>query len=100
HTRFSRDWSSDVCSSDLNLVTAQNGYFDDNMHMALMRFGHDPSPNSSGTTIPGDTSGIVDGQSLDVHWYDPNNGPDYPYYECNRSEEHRVGKEWSSQETT
>ncbi len=66
-----------------NLVTAQNGYFDDNMHMALMRFGHDPSPNSSGTTIPGDTSGIVDGQSLDVHWYDPNNGPDYPYYECN-----------------
>src|SRR5436309_6275883 len=27
HTRFSRDWSSDVCSSDLVVVTAhQSGY--------------------------------------------------------------------------
>src|SRR5207302_6760638 len=25
HTRFSRDWSSDVCSSDLALVMASNG---------------------------------------------------------------------------
>src|SRR5690606_39671098 len=25
HTRFSRDWSSDVCSSDLNVFLCKNG---------------------------------------------------------------------------
>jgi MYXO-CTERM domain-containing protein len=65
-----------------NLVTANNGYFDDHLHMALMRFCHDPDPNSPGTTIPGDTSGLVDGVKLDVHWYDPVNAPE-DYFECN-----------------
>ncbi len=65
-----------------NLMVADNSFFSENMHIALMRFGHDPQPGSSGTTIGGDTSGIVDGQSIDVHWYDTF-GADKTYYDCN-----------------
>jgi MYXO-CTERM domain-containing protein len=32
-----------------------------------------------------DTSGIIDGQSLDVHWYDPD-GTEGNYFECNGDE--------------
>src|SRR5690349_1151177 len=63
------------------IATANNGYFDDSMHLALMRFGHDPDENSAGTTIPGDGSGIIDGQAYDVQWYDPLDPGNY--YECN-----------------
>src|SRR5690606_39657475 len=29
HTRFSRDWSSDVCSSDLHRIFGEEGFGDD-----------------------------------------------------------------------
>ncbi|PRP97326.1 vWA domain-containing protein [Enhygromyxa salina] len=64
------------------LMTTNQGYFQENMHVALMRYGHDPDPGAMGTGIPGDMSGIVDGQSLDVGWYDPE-APDKAYFECN-----------------
>jgi hypothetical protein len=64
------------------LMTTNGGYFQENMHVALMRYGHDPDPSSPGTTIPMDQSGLVDGQHLDVHWYDPD-GNDPTYFECN-----------------
>ncbi len=64
------------------IVTANNGYFDNSMHLGLMRFGHDPDPANPGTLIANEPSGIVDGQSLDVHWYDPANDPS-GYFECN-----------------
>jgi MYXO-CTERM domain-containing protein len=64
------------------IVTANNGFFDDSMHLALMRFGHDPDPANPGTTIPNEGTGIIDGQSLDVHWYDPVGDPG-GYFECN-----------------
>jgi hypothetical protein len=64
------------------LMTTNGGYFQENMHVALMRYGHDPDPDTQGTTIPGDASGLVDGQSLDVPWYDPDD-PDATYFECN-----------------
>ena len=64
------------------IVTANNGFFDDSMHLALMRYGHDPDPANPGTSIPNETSGIVDGQSLDVNWYDPVGDPQ-GYFECN-----------------
>ena len=38
------------------LLITQNGYFDDNMHFGLVRFGHDPDPAVAGTTIPGDST--------------------------------------------
>jgi len=64
------------------LMSTNGGYFQQNMHIALMRYGHDPDPNSPGTTIPGDGSGLVDGQRLDVHWYDPD-AADKSYFGCN-----------------
>ena len=68
-----------------NIVTTDNGFFDESMHLGLMRFGHDPDPNNDGTiiTVSGQTdpSGITDGQSLDVPWYDAVNDPS-GYFEC------------------
>jgi hypothetical protein len=66
-----------------SMMVGNGGYFDDFMHFTLVRFGHDPDPANGGTTIPGDTSGLVDGVAIDVRWYDPAGAPDYPYFECN-----------------
>ncbi len=52
--------------------------------VGLARFGHDPSPDTPGTTLPGDTSGLVDGVKLDVPFYDPD-APGKPYNECGQS---------------
>ena len=70
------------------LVTFQNGFFDENSHVALLRFGHDPDPGSPGTTITQDVNSgtpapIVDGFSLDVGWYDPADLANNPWLECN-----------------
>jgi MYXO-CTERM domain-containing protein len=65
-----------------NVITTDGGFFDENMHLALLRFGHDPVAALPGTTIVGDPSGITDGVSLDVHWYDPVGDPG-GYYNCN-----------------
>src|SRR5690606_39554425 len=42
----------------------------------------DPAPDLPGTTIAGDASGLVDGQRLDVGWYDPL-APGKDYFHCN-----------------
>src|SRR5207302_6907103 len=43
HTRFSRDWSSDVCSSDLNeLAAASDRGYNGSIMFSISRFlGHD-----------------------------------------------------------
>jgi hypothetical protein len=46
-----------------------NGYIAENFILGLIRFGHDPA-RDPGTTIKEDTSGLIDGQKLDVGWYD------------------------------
>src|SRR5690606_39743687 len=84
HTRFSRDWSSDVCSSDLDLVARarmkrlkpqeySNPTFSiSNMGMlGVTHFDALPSPGTSAIFAIA------------------TRGP-------NRSEERRVGKEWKS----
>src|SRR5690606_40158802 len=43
HTRFSRDWSSDVCSSDLDLVEFANGGVDTPWGRLRAEMGH-PEP--------------------------------------------------------
>jgi MYXO-CTERM domain-containing protein len=60
-------------------IDSDNGYLAANMILGLLRFGHDPDPVNKGTTIPKDTSGITDGQKLDVGWYDPDTKA---YFEC------------------
>lgn len=64
------------------MVDSQNGYLPGNVLLGLMRFGHDPNAGAPGTTIPNDNSGIVDGQKIDVGFYDPDDA-NKKYYECN-----------------
>ncbi|MEZ4427358.1 MAG: VWA domain-containing protein [Nannocystaceae bacterium] len=63
-------------------ITADNGFLSQNLYLGLMRFGHDPSPGQMGTPIPGDNSGIIDGQAVDVLWWDDND-PNKEYLDCN-----------------
>ena len=62
-------------------IDFDNGYIAENFILGLIRFGHDPDPNVAGTKIAADTSGLVDGQKLDVPWYD-DQAPNKPYIEC------------------
>jgi hypothetical protein len=62
-------WESTVAA--VQEAVAPGSFLYQNTHVALMRFGHDPSPNP-GTVIPGDASGLVDGHKLDVAWDDNN----------------------------
>ncbi len=74
-------WDAAVAAVQ-ELMTTDNSFFSKNMNIALMRFGHDPDPNNPGTVIPNETSGLVDGQKLDVNWYDPQ-AADKSYFACN-----------------
>jgi hypothetical protein len=51
------------------MVVADNGFLVRNFMPGLLRFGHDPDPQAPGTLIVGDSSGLVDGQALDVALY-------------------------------
>ncbi|MCY1066591.1 MYXO-CTERM sorting domain-containing protein [Nannocystis sp. RBIL2] len=64
------------------IVDGDNGYIQGTSMLALMRFGHDPDADQPGTTIAGDASGLVDGQKVDVPWYDVID-PDKTYFHCN-----------------
>lgn len=77
-------WENAV-SATKTAIDANNGFLVSNFIIGLMRFGHDPNPNSAGTTIPSDTSGIVDGQKVDVEFYDKND-PAKPYFECEQGD--------------
>jgi|GEM_PF-943420 len=62
-------------------IAFDNGYIAENFILGLVRFGHDPAPQMPGTKIPADSSGLIDGQKLDVPWYDDAD-PDKKYIEC------------------
>ncbi len=66
-------------------VDSDNGFIVSNFILGLMRFGHDPAPGVMGTPIPNDNSGIIDGQKIDVEFYD-SNAPNNPYYECSQGD--------------
>jgi MYXO-CTERM domain-containing protein len=68
-----------VVVQSIKQITQDGSFLSQNTHLALMRFGHDPAVGA-GTLIPNDSSGIVDGQKLDVPWYDAQNDP---WFECN-----------------
>src|SRR5690606_41152510 len=87
HTRFSRDWSSDVCSSDLRIIPLLSRYFDI-VSAAIQQ-----------------ESGTIDkfiGDAVMAFWGAPAANPDHATDCCRaalacqravRSEERQVGKE-------
>src|SRR5690349_17102745 len=44
--------------SVIALMSTNGGYFQENMHVALMRYGSDEDPSTPGTKHPSDTSGL------------------------------------------
>src|SRR5690606_40723680 len=82
HTRFSRDWSSDVCSSDLGAVGAASAA------------GHElsavPPPVVSGGGESGGSWGCVVSTMASAFWAGERCG------QLRRSEERRVGNEGRS----
>src|SRR5690606_40383524 len=94
HTRFSRDWSSDVCSSDLSVGSANwSGGLAATRH--LIKLGHTriaaitgpQDLRSSQVRLDGYRSAMF-GAGLPVH-------PEWSRF-GDRSEERRVGKERSA----
>src|SRR5207249_7318519 len=86
HTRSKRDWSSDVCSSDL-IVTASSGT--ELAHVAAVAARSGVEGLEWMATVPGTVGGAVHGnagafgsETADV------------LVDAERSEERRVGKEW------
>src|SRR5690606_39841922 len=84
HTRFSRDWSSDVCSSDLSLTLVNSTY--DSDIMVLQNGDHiylDEHVN-----IRANTSGATESVKFFINDVPFSTQNEPPY----RSEERRVGK--------
>src|SRR5690606_40584894 len=93
HTRFSRDWSSDVCSSDLGSLPP--GVPAD-FYTELARLAR-----QDGMRLVLDTSGEALRQAQGAYLLKPNRNElaqlaGRPL--SGRSEERRVGKEWRSRE--
>jgi MYXO-CTERM domain-containing protein len=68
----------EVAVAAIQQMIQPNSFLGQNTHLALMRFGHDPSIDP-GSVIDGDASGLVDGHTIDVPWDDDNAN----YHECN-----------------
>src|SRR5690606_41049972 len=87
HTRFSRDWSSDVCSSDLNALAIAWQVSNDG---AAFRYELD-APVQGMSTWRRDAA--VFRLPATAHaWLQPMAEPKTGFARTNRSEERRVGK--------
>src|SRR5699024_11588687 len=90
HTRSKRDWSSDVCSSDLKEIVAPNALDGVDVSDVKCLINHDFS-YVIGRTQAGTLELQVDGKGLYFKCHLPNTSYARDIYE--RSEERRVGKE-------
>ncbi|MFY0540157.1 hypothetical protein [Nannocystis pusilla] len=66
----------------VDTLAVDEGLLTDQLQIGVLRFGHDPDPGAPGTAIAGDASGLLDGQHLDLGFYDPL-APDKAYLQCN-----------------
>src|SRR5690606_40656864 len=85
-TRFSRDWSSDVCSSDLKFVFVGAG---GGALPLLQKSGIDEIKGFGGFPVSGQFLRCTDETIINQHHAKV-------YGQASRSEERRVGKEWSA----
>jgi hypothetical protein len=81
-------WEDDVTRWEslvdvLTLAMGNNTWLHNNALVAVARFGHDPDPGTPGTTIPMETSGLLDGFVLDLPWFNPMTDE---WYECTGAE--------------
>src|SRR5690606_40436693 len=83
HTRFSRDWSSDVCSSDLARLTNQR----EDHHRQYTAGDDERAGNPADAAIVNPGHGHEDHRGRSAR----------PHEEVHRSEERRVGKEGRTQ---
>src|SRR5690606_40703659 len=89
HTSFSRDWSSDVCSSDLNRQVGE--LLEHLMPEDLLKFGLIPEFVGRLPVIA--TLDSLDEQALIRILTEPRNALIKQFQKLCRSEERRVGKE-------
>src|SRR5690606_39359493 len=89
HTRFSRDWSSDVCSSDLTKTTLARVFADNGYKTGFIGKWHMDGRGRNSYIPPTRRQGFEYWKALEcTHNYNHS-----AYY---RSEERRVGKECRS----
>src|SRR5207302_8289710 len=94
HTRFSRDWSSDVCSSDLMITPSSIYDYDMSTHKRTLLKrqevlgGYDPAQYRTERQWATARDGVKIPLSIVYRTSTPRDGG------APRSEERRVGKEW------
>src|SRR5690348_17482365 len=87
HTRWTGDWSSDVCSSDLSVSKARVPHGTSARRGSLLSAMMRPSDIRSCTIAPGAARSVIGSDSVAGHQTRPRG---------ERSEERRVGKEWGA----
>src|SRR5690606_40769855 len=92
HTRFSRDWSSDVCSSDLDKILKVVEYCVNDVEALEGVFNHTHS-DFIAREILADLSGLTVNHSTRQHSIKIMFGNERNPQQSFRSEERRVGKE-------
>src|SRR5690606_40235872 len=99
HTRFSRDWSSDVCSSDLTSHPSKNNGYTISYSGMHCRKTNITDTITSTTTAPHEYATYLCTYSKTrSNSTDHTSTPNIP--SANRSEERRVGKECKSRRTS
>src|SRR5699024_11988759 len=86
HTRSKRDWSSDVCSSDLVAFPEWFGHTYE--RSATLRYGENPHQAAALYVDPSAPAGLAQAEQFHGKEMSYNN-----YTDSDRSEERRVGKE-------
>src|SRR5690606_39967338 len=89
HTRFSRDWSSDVCSSDLV----------PSVSIDMQGVSYDAAGGDGGQQVgfSGASAMAAPGQTVEYRFYlDPAMGEGAKVFRSGRSEERRVGNDCMS----
>src|SRR5690606_40269366 len=88
HTRFSRDWSSDVCSSDLGGFHTEDAKRNRARRMTAAAFDVDPELEGADGPAPASPVPVAD---------DLRDAFTTAYFRSlGRSEERRVGTEWKA----
>src|SRR5690606_41091247 len=96
HTRFSRDWSSDVCSSDLVGMTLEKAYEQEEILRDFIKVDEEAAEIWE---MARKLEGVVRivGKHAGGVVFAPTKLTDFSPIYCDRSEERRVGKECRTQ---